>query len=237
MVEEGGVRRTVEVAVLHQGHVRIEVARALLLMAQEQRVNVLIGFSTEQPTMGNRCRIVRRFLEGTSMQHAGVPGLADWLLMIDCDNPPNRNPVDAAEWDLDVVGFPTPMWKVQSSPDRPIIWNFKPLLGGEAQGAPGLRVQEVESIGSGCILIARRVLEHPAMKAPFLDEFDEWGTRKFGGDITFCRRARNAGFRVWAAVDYPCGHVKEVDLTEIYDLIANVAREAGSGGNVRLTWD
>jgi len=32
---------------------------------------------------------------------------------------------------------------------------------------------------------------------------------------TYCEKARRLGFRVWAHLGYPLGHVKEVDIARI----------------------
>jgi hypothetical protein len=69
------------------------------------------------------------------------------------------------------------------------------------------------------VLIARRVLEHPDLRAPFAYRYDEDGIKIWEEDSVFCYRARNAGFQIWSALSHPCGHIKEVDLADLHDAI------------------
>ena len=46
-----------------------------------------------------------------------------------------------------------------------------------------------------------------------VEEMDEYGVSTLGHDLAFCVRAREAGFRVWAALDCPCSHWEELDLS------------------------
>jgi GT2 family glycosyltransferase len=59
------------------------------------------------------------------------------------------------------------------------------------------------------------VLEHPDLRPAFMDIYDEDGIRTLTEDVTFIRRARDAGFRAWVAMEYRCSHYKEVDLLVI----------------------
>jgi SAM-dependent methyltransferase len=39
---------------------------------------------------------------------------------------------------------------------------------------------------------------------------------KQGSDFLFCKRAKEAGFKVWASYDHLCGHIKDRNIAEIY---------------------
>lgn len=176
-------------------------------MRTEHRYVIQFGCHTKIPTSGNRNYIVKLFLESKN----------DFLLMLDNDTAPRSNLLDMVEKDLDVVGFPCPVWRGIGTPEGvAITWNFSPLDGSEKIHMGEQDLMEVAQIGGGAILIARRVLEHPNMKAPFIDQFDEDGVREVGHDYLFCRRARDAGFQVWAATKHLCGHVKDRDLIEVF---------------------
>lgn len=146
-----------------------------------------------------------------------LSGDHDFWLNIDSDNPPTRNPLDLVERDLDVVGFPTPVWHWKGEPgERPIYWNAYRRRGrGYTEWLPRDGLQPVDAIGSGCFLAARRVFEHPKMRACFRRTYKRDGTVNKGPDIAFSERARRAGFRVWAHFDYPCDHVNELPLNEV----------------------
>lgn len=150
----------------------------------------------------------------------------DYLLMIDADNPPLRNPLDLVELDKDIIGCPTPMYKRadRTRPDKGgIFWNVMEPTNEEAPfhyGADAIGerhgLAEVSVVGTGCILIARRVVE--VMPDPFVRTFDRHGLCVEGSDLTFCTRAKELGFKVWVHYDYPCLHHCRIELSEIADV-------------------
>jgi len=123
--------------------------------------------------------------------------------------------------DRDVVGLLCPTWRPDLVREQPIRWAaFNADAGGTLVQDFDLNVKEpleVAMVGSGAILIRREVLEHPAMRAPFMDVWTEEGTRMRGHDYNFCLRARAAGFGVWLDRSYVCGHLR---LTELLDVAA-----------------
>ena len=153
---------------------------------------------------------------------------ATHLLMVDADNAPTRSPLDFVDQDLDIVGLPTPIYDARRIDvgGYPLIWNAvrysprgsEPVAGGrdgwhEAGDKRGL--QEVDAVGSGCILISRRVLE--SVRPAFVRRYDdETGVASHGSDFEFCRRAKAVGWRVFTHWGYPCSHVKEVDLLQLH---------------------
>lgn len=143
---------------------------------------------------------------------------ADWLLMVDADNPPIRNPYDLVALDKDIIGCPTPMYK-RIAGQGGVFWNTgmatpegKVRIDGIHKGT---ELVQRDFMGTGCILIRRNVLEATAMRAPFMCDWDADGLRICSSDWTFCRRARALGFEVWAHYGYPCRHFGEVEFSEI----------------------
>lgn len=143
----------------------------------------------------------------------------DYWLNIDSDNPPMNNPLDLVELDKDIIGCPTPIWHDKGQGDYPICWNAMTNVGEGYKEYPVTQgLQEVDAIGSGCMLVARRVLEK--MEPPwFVRETDHWGIVQRGHDFLFCDKAREAGFSVWAHYDYLCRHFNEIDLTDVVKAI------------------
>jgi len=166
------------------------------LIATEKRHSLQMHWVTGYPAGSVRCKIALLFLESN----------ADFLLMLDSDQVPTVNPLDYIERDLDVLAFPSPTYR--GGDKLPIRWF--PEAEDPARG-----IEQVNEATTGCMLIARRVLEHPAMRAPFLDEYDADGIFASGEDLTFCRRARAAGFGVWCAMNAPLAHFKTVELLTI----------------------
>lgn len=149
-----------------------------------------------------------------------VAGGYDYWLNIDADNPPIKNPLDLIALDKDILGLPTPVWHWTGvNDDRPIYWNAyswdeKAQAFREYLPQDGLR--RVDAVGTGCMLVARRVFKDPKMLvAPFQRSLAPDGTVDVGNDLAFCRRATRCGFEVWAHFDYPCRHYQEVELTEV----------------------
>jgi hypothetical protein len=198
----------VYVAVLTGGWVRHELAAQLVAFLDDRRYKLELHFSYDRPTPSNRNGIVKRFLAGD----------ADWLLMIDHDTIPYGNPLDLVERDLDVVTFPYPIWRQKDSP--PITLSLSLGKEGKPVVKLGEGVREVMWGGTGMVLIARRVLEHPDLKAPFAYKYDEDGIKTWEEDAFFCYQVRKAGFKIWSALSHPCGHVKEVNLVDLHDAVA-----------------
>jgi len=144
----------------------------------------------------------------------------DFWISIDQDNPPMKNVLDVVFLDKDIIGCPTPVWHFADDKpgERPIYWNgydyFEPEDGyKEHDEKEGL--QSVDAVGTGCIIIACRVLMHRDMqKGCFSRILNSNGTVYKGNDLAFCERARAAGFSIWCHYNYPCRHVVELELME-----------------------
>jgi hypothetical protein len=214
------------VAVPNQGWVHKYLTVFLMnLQAHREGHELAFNFRSDKPLDVNRNAICQEFYDNGY----------DYLFFIDDDNPPvwspesdrHENPLKLIEKDLDIVGLPTPFWNAKTNPTGkyPIVWNafdFESRLGtdgknrfGETKKRCGL--VEVDAVGTGAIIIARRVFDHPDMRPPFVRPTNEWGgTVKVGADLHFCERAKEAGFKVWNSWDHPCNHLKEVDLTNVH---------------------
>lgn len=213
-------RQKVDVIVLTMGSVCSELMMTLLDIAHNMRYNINIGHSAANPTANNRCRIAREFIDNERR--------ADWVMMIDEDTVPNG---DFLKWtentDYDVISFMTPCWKPTTSPESAIVWNvqmddreqFAPAVDGLMPADPREHpIIDVVRTGTGAMLIRRKVLEHPGMRAPFRDVFDEYGIRAVGHDIEFCKRAKRLGFKVGTVLESPASHYKVIDLLNVVRL-------------------
>ncbi len=203
------------------------VVFSVLNMLQDSRVEATFIAPTNRPYVHNLHKVALDVLSGSH----------DFLLTLDDDNPPTQNVMDLVGLDLDVVGCPTPVWHCDTSqPDqRPYYFNamreakdpetdeegFLPVDSDPGFEPTGLH--EVDAVGTGCVLIARRVLESlmararesgDPMDAPFMRRWTSQGLVHMGNDYAFSQRARAAGFKVWAHFDYTCRHVNEVELLE-----------------------
>jgi len=189
--------------------VSTSVSSRLLLLLKDSRYHVRISFPSNKPYENNQHHIIKDFLAGDW----------DYWLSIDADNPPEKNPLDLVVLNKDIIGLPTPIWHyTRDSGERPIYFNtYCKAPEGTAYNEyqPQRGLQKVDAIGTGCFLVARRVFEHPDMqKGAFLRKLNPDGTVDKGNDISFCERATEAGFGIFAHFDYQCDHMVEISLLE-----------------------
>ena len=208
---------SLDLVVLHQGIVRVELATMLMgLLTAEKRYRVAVSFASARPSNNNRNQIVKEFIVNERQ--------ADWLGMVDHDCVPTGDWLSWLESDYDIVGFVAPVWKPATHPETPVIWNVQTEWQEQkfTDSLPDPRdtpIFEAASVGTGAILIRRRVLEHPAMRFPFENVYDEDGIREVGYDLNFCHRAGEAGFKTMVSVANPCSHYKEIDLRLMAQLL------------------
>jgi len=189
--------------------VHASVSQALVKLALDRRYPLSFEWPSAVPFENNLHQIVQMLVAG------------DWThwLSIDADNPPLNNPLDLVALDKDVIGLPTPIWHyLGKAGERPIYWNvYRWDAAAQAFREWTARegLQQVDAIGTGCFLASRRVFEHPDMRAPFMRIWNASGVVEMGNDLAFCRRARAAGFKIWAHFDYPCDHHNELALNDI----------------------
>lgn len=194
------------IAVLNEGHMRVELASRILKWLQNVPPGIVeaqIYYPNHRPIQDNRNRIAKRVKE---------EGDWDYVLMLDDDVVPQRNPLELALLDKDVIGLPCQVYNLRRNRANPVYWNvmdWHPERGywtpKDLNGYGDLL--ECDAVGAGAMLIHRRVLEHLDMRAPFNRVFDVDGLAVRGLDYEFCRRAREAGFEIWTHLDYYCYHL------------------------------
>jgi hypothetical protein len=186
------------------------VTRVLFKIHSDPRYKTEIIDPTHRPFENNLHHIIKDFLKGDY----------DFWLSIDSDNPPIKNPLDLALFDLDIVGLPTPVWHCTGkNGERPYYWNAYDYVEEEdayREHQPQVGLQQVDAIGTGCFLAARRVFECERLQnGAFTRKLNKDGTVDKGNDISFCERATEEGFKIYSHYDYPCRHYVEVDLIEM----------------------
>lgn len=197
------------ISVPNTGWIHKHVCFATDLLLADSRYETRLIRPTHNPYENNLHHIVHDFIVG---------GYDLWL-NIDADNPPMRNPLDLVALDKDILGLPTPVWHSEALGERPLYYNGYDYdedkdAYREHQVREGL--QSVDAVGTGCILVARRVFEDAEMrKAPFQRQYYDDGRVHKGNDISFCERARDRGFSIWCHYDYPCRHFNELELNEV----------------------
>ena len=142
---------------------------------------------------------------------------ADYLMWIDSDMQfPPYGVTRLIGYGLDIVGG---VYFRKAADARPLVLRFNEAgLFEEFTEVPRGELFEVDGIGTGFLLIRRRVIE------AFTPEVTkEYGTpfgigkgptgREEGEDLSFCRRAKLLGFKIWADPSIPLGHIGKIAYT------------------------
>ena len=195
------------VAVLHQGYIRPELASMVGVMKSDERARVSVLYSNQKPSENNRNLTCKLALE---------QGF-DYFITIDHDVTPLKNTIDLVMLDLDVVGFAVPQWNaIDKFPIYFVGMDRVPDGYKEHKEKDGLQL--VDAVGSGCLVIARRVLEK--VKEPFVRKWKD-GFSTTGLDFYFCEKAKELGFKVFCHYDYQADHWKEVSLLSVLNFKNN----------------
>ncbi len=144
----------VNVFLMNTGYIREELSRWRVKWAGDARYDVTIVGARHRPIASNRNLVTKRFLDGD----------ADFMMMIDDDVVPAQNPLDLLQMDLDIVVCPTPMFAQGRTGDFPIHMNVELMEHPDGLQDTYVLTQpdplmEISTGGTGCIIIARRVLE------------------------------------------------------------------------------
>jgi hypothetical protein len=205
-----GKKPKIYLAILNDGWVRSEHINTVLMIHLTPNVELQLenpAVTWGIPITSNRNQIRKRFLETD----------ADFLLMFDDDVIPLFNPAEAVFYDKDILGLPTRRrmrqrleWVIYAK--HPVLENRYAAIDLDKVKTDADLLQ-VDGIGTGAILIKRKVLE--VVKHPFEDLFDDEGIRILGQDLNFCQKAIKAGFGVFVAPKMICEHIKDHGLVNI----------------------
>lgn len=209
----------IHIALLSTGWIRWELHQTILvIMGTERRFTLSSMPYTSKgigrPVDSNCNRVVR-----------DRPKDADYVLIVGEDCVPPIGIFDvladlqANKEELpDIVGYPVPIWRGTNTPPTVAI-NIKPLDKEEEMLELRSGLTEREVIGSGVFLISKQVMDDPAMRGAFFFIYDEDGVMQQSEDHTFCKVARENGYKVWSADGYICDHVQELSLMRVREAI------------------
>lgn len=200
------MRQKVFVAILNEGTLRVELAQLLMYWQMKGEYEITIAFPNDKPIEANRNRLVSTFMKSD----------CEWLVQIDDDCVPPRNYLDLILYDKDVISGVCYAYRQDAIVPLILERNESDGLWINKDVNPNEGLIEVDSTGTGVMIINRRVFENPEMrKHPFRSVWNEDGTRKKGLDLMFCELAKQQGFEIWMHLQYKCSHIVEVDLMEI----------------------
>lgn len=166
-----------------------------------------IAVQTSQLVAG-RNKVAREFLASK----------AEWLWMVDTDMTFDPDIVDRLLAVAHVKRRPI-VGGLCFSADRagtvaPTLYRLDEQTGvldraRDLPGPDGDPLIPVDATGAACLLVHRRVFEDldDGTHSPWFDEMDLAGDR-LGEDMTFCLRARVAGYPIYVHAGIEAGHVK-----------------------------
>ena len=190
------------VSVLNEGWIRAELTFALTKWFKETKYRIYFEMSSDRPIENNRNKIVRRFLSSD----------CDFLLQIDADNIPAKNPLTLVKYNKDIISCPVPIYSHSTTFLNVFkLDNDGSLVPFKQEEHVGLT--KIDATGTGCIMCTRRVLE--MIKKPFERQYDENGIETLGLDLFFSQKAREAEFEMFTHFEYIAKHYKEIDLSNI----------------------
>ena len=198
----------------HKGWIHKHTHFAICRILCDGRYKIRSDCPTHSPYVQNLHICMHDFLNGGE----------DFWISMDDDNPPQNNPLDLIQLDLDLIGLPTPVWHNSTPGDRPYYLNALDSRGedGYAPHEPCDGLQEVDCIGSGCFVVKREVMMALQDQQPFMRQWRQDGLVERGGDFSFCEKVKAKGFKIWAHYDYLCHHFNEVDLLEVIKAFWNL---------------
>jgi len=195
--------KSVLISVLNQGEVRPELVDLLFRLRDGGKYKIGIEYPAKKPIAYNRNDICKRFLETEY----------DYLLMIDSDCVPNEKVLELADYDKDIIG--ATCFGFLKNMIVPFVMRQRQDFKYDIVDADlNNGIVEVDAIGSGVMMIARRVLEN--LPFPFRNEYDPEGIKTKGLDFNFCRRAKLLGYKVFCDTDILASHWTTIDLKTMW---------------------
>jgi hypothetical protein len=189
-------------AIYTTGFVRKELSLALIQWLRKTEHDVYIDFVEEEPNESARNSVVKRFLESDN----------EYLVQIDNDVLPSKNPLELVNYQKDVISCP--VWIYQHKLFLNIYKydeNKEYLLPVDYETHKNLGLIEIDSTGTGILVCSRKVLER--IEKPFERIYDENGIAIYGLDLNFSKKVKEAGFSIYSHLDYVSKHYKMIDLS------------------------
>lgn len=214
----------VMIAIPNLGHIRPELAQALIFWSHNPNYNIYIYMPTGILPLGNaRSHCVNKFIELSNHED-------DRLWFIDDDIIPPLQTLDVLmKYNQDIIGALCFMMKPDDDDSLvpvPVVMRYneekKYIVYFDGQG-----LTEVDALGGGCIMSKRKVFEKITQNGDRLFDFQYYldGTLSLVGDFHFCQMAQKNGFKVWVDFNTICGHVKDIDLKAINDVMLKISKQ------------
>ncbi len=154
------------------------------------------------------------------------------MLWVDSDTEPPEDAIDVLlRHDKDICGFLVQAWKDHGPMHIALNWNEK--ANGYSPhyrepNSPG--VQRVDIASLACCLVKAEVMEAMPHGVFAWEETDEWGTKGWGEDFVFFRKAKDLGFETYVDYTALCRHYVRIDIADANKLLADVGRKQFQNG-------
>lgn len=196
----------VYLAILNEGTIRVELAQLLMYWQAKSDYEIYLAFPNGKPIESNRNQIVLDFMKTD----------CEWLVQLDDDVVPPQNYLDLLIYNKDIISGVCYAYRQEAIVPLILKKNKKDGLWIDKDCNPREGLIEVDSMGTGSIIVNRRVFENKKMsKHPFQSVWNKDGTRKKGQDLYFCEKAKKEGFKIWCHLGYKSSHIVTVDLMEV----------------------
>lgn len=188
------------------------VHRSLMPTVSHLEVAPNIVVTWNWPESGDYC------MKMNQMAKAAVRGGYDYWFNMDDDQGPVSDPSPLFELDLPVIGLPAPIWKHHQ--DWPFTYSAFDKVGNNKYRMHDPReggLQEVDAIGSGCMIVRTDVLKAIGLPAFVRVLSSDGCTAIQGPDMYFSDKVVAAGFQLHAHYAHKCNHVKDLELGTMFE--------------------
>jgi len=198
-------KKKIYLAILNEGTVRVELIKTIMQWQMNGEYEIYLSFPNDKPIESNRNKIVQDFLKTD----------CEWLVQIDDDVVPPVDYLNLITYDKDVISGVCYAYRQDAIVPLVLFKNKKDGLWKNKEINPSDGLIEVDSMGTGAMMIHRRVFVPELQKHPFQSTWRKDGTRRKGLDLYFCEKAKKLGFKIWCHLRYDCSHIVSADLKEI----------------------
>jgi len=215
----------------HTGTLAAALVTNILAMMNDPHYRVLYyPIGHRRPVDAARNEIVDLFLQSD----------CEYLLMIDADMADDTDYqtqprfLELAKLGKDIIGALGLMWKDEEG----VIPNILDYDEKEE----GLKIKrtfvigdivEADAIGSGVMMIHRRVLEK--LDPPYFKYvYDDKGMLALGQDFFFCQKAKEAGFRIYTYTGILTSHYQNINLLDIFKRQFNLSPQSQAPANPNI---
>jgi len=175
-------------------------------------------------------------------------GTFDYMLFLDANTVASYDTLEKLlATDKDMVSATAQTFKVTSNNNKHIVptsFRYNEEKGGYSYNF-GIGIEEVDITHMACTLVKREVLEDISPPWFSFEFANKEGTLIVGEEFTFCRRVKEAGYKIFNRYDILSHHFVTVDTNMVNSVVVNTHNKAVAstveaikkdGGVDKLKW-